>query len=687
MTRWTWKTAPKAETGPSRSGLRPADDSAQVAEKKVSAATPSPHATIPTSKLRRFVWIAVTAALLIGVAAGVGLFFKRPTRTLTDKDTVVLADFNNKTGDPVFDDTLKQALAVGLGQSPFLNILSDRRVRAVLGEMNRPMGERLTEDAAREVCQRAGSKAVISGSISSLGTEYVVGLNAINCATGDSLAREQVQAAGKEKVLDALGSAATKLREELGESLPSVQKFDVPLDQAMTPSLEALKAFSLGRQQQSDAASIPLFEQAIQLDPNFAAAYSRLGVVYSNLGQPTRAKEYTAKAFELRDHATERDRLYIAAVYYMYGTGELEKAIRTYQLWVQSYPRDFIAYANLAVPYANVGQYEKAVEATQESLKLRPDSVASYENLAGSYLALNKFTEMQETVQQAFSRKLDAEFLHTNLYSLAFLQGDTAAMNQQTSWFEGKAEVENEILGLESNTEAYFGRLDKARELTKRTIASAERGQNKEAAARWAAEAALREALFGNYPAAREQANEALGLGLGSRDAQSEAALSIAMAGDPTRASSLADDLNKRFPLDTLTQSVWLPAIRGQLDLNRRSPSEAIELLQAAVPFELGQTTFRSCVYPIYLRGKAYLASGQGAAAATEFQKILDHGGLVQNCPTSALAHLGLARAYAAQKDTVKALAAYQDFITLWKDADPNIPILQQAKTEYSKLK
>jgi tetratricopeptide (TPR) repeat protein len=383
-------------------------------------------------KSRRSIWIAVAAVLAIGLGVGAWLFFKRPARTLTDKDMIVLADFANKMGDAVFDDTLKQALAVGLGQSPFLDVVSDGRARATLGQMNRAPAERLTEEIAREVCQRTGSKAVVSGSIASLGNEYVVGLNAINCATGDWLAREQVQAAGKEKVLDALGSAAAKLREELGESLPSVQKFDVPLDQATTSSLEALKAFSLGRNA-SDAASIPLFEQAIQPDPNFAAAYSRLGVEYRNLGQPARASEYLTKAFELRDHATERDKLYIASQYYVGVTGELEKAIQTYQLWVQSYSRDWIAYANLSIPYSSLGWYEKAEEATRESLKIHPENVASYENLAEFYLALNRFPEARDIANQAFARKLDDQYLHTNLYLLGFLQGDSAAMAQQVA--------------------------------------------------------------------------------------------------------------------------------------------------------------------------------------------------------------------------------------------------------------
>ncbi len=445
---------------------------------------------------------------------------------------------------------------------------------------------------------------------------------------------------------------------------------------------------SLGRKQ-SSAAAIPYYQRAIELDPNFAAAYARLGVACRNLGQTARAKEYVTKAFELREHASERDKLHITSSYYLDGTGELEKAIQTFRLWVQSYPRDWLPYLNLGATYGNVGQYEKAMEVTRESLKLYPENVTAYENLGGFYLPLNRFPEVQDTTNQAFARKLDEEILHTNLYGLAFVQGDSAAMAKQAAWFEGKAEVENEILGVESNTEAYYGRLDKARGLTRRAVASAESAQNKESAASWSAEAALREAMFGNIAAARELAGAALNLAPGSRDAECEAALALAMAGDVTRAKAVSEDLNKRFPLDTLTQTVWLPTVRGQLEINERAPAPAVELLQSAAPYEFGQNVIQlnySCIYPVYIRGQAYLAGGQGAAAAAEFQKILDHRGLVQNCPTAALAHLGLARAYAVQKDTVKARAAYRDFLTLWKDADSEISILKAAKAENLRL-
>jgi len=661
----------------------------QIGASAVAVASAPAALAVEQSKSRRYIWIAAAAIVAIGLGVGGWLYFKRPAKTLTEKDRIILADFTNKTGDPVFDDTLRQALAVGLGQSPFLNVLSDGRVRATMREMNRPAGEKLTEDVAREVCQRTASKAVIGGSISTLGNEYVVGLNAINCTTGDSLARQQVQAAGKEKVLDALGSASAKLRGELGESLPSVQRFDVPLDQATTSSLEALKAYSLGRKK-SSAEAIPYYENAIALDPNFAAAYTRLGVMYRNLGEPAKAKQYITKAFQLSEHVSERDKLYIASSYYLFGTGEMEKAMRTYQMWVQSYPRDWLPLLNLGVAYGVVGQYQQATDVTVQSLKLYPENVTAYENLAGFYLAMGRFPAALDTSNQAFARKLDEEVLHTNLYGLAFVQGDSAAMAQQAAWFNGKADVENEVLGLESNTEAYFGKADKARELTRQAVASAQGAHNKEMAAFWSGEAAIWEALFGNYAAARELADAALSIAPESPEARSQAALALAIAGDASRSQSLADKLNQDFPLFTVVQSNWLPTIRGQLNINRKAAPSAIEGLEAAAPYELGQGFGQinySCLYPAYIRGQAYLAGGQGPAAAAEFQKILDHRGLVQNCPTGALAHLGLARAYALQKNTDKAKAAYQDFLTLWKDADPEIPVLKQATGQFAALK
>jgi serine/threonine protein kinase/tetratricopeptide (TPR) repeat protein len=647
-------------------------------------------------------WIvgAVTVVLIAVVA---GYFSLHHPAKLTDKDTVVLADFANTTGDPVFDDTLKTALSVSLNQSPFLNVLSENKVAANLKLMSRPAGTKLTPDVARELCQRANSKAYIAGSIASLGSQYVLGLKAVNCQSGDPLAQEQVTAAAKEKVLVGLDEAASKLRGELGESLSTVQKFDVPLEQATTSSLEALKAYSLGARaahEKGAAAALPRHQRAIQLDPNFAMGYEAVGHDYYSLGELGRASEYYTKAFELREHASERERLAITAAYYQNVTGEREKAAQTYQEEVESYPRDYRAHNSLGLVYIEQGQWEKAAEAYRESLRLAPDSVAPYENLANSLLALQGFDEARQMIQQAQARKADDFVAHNALYALAFLGSDSAAMAEQQQWFSGQPDLEHAGLSLASDTEAYAGHLGKARELTKRSRDSAIRADSKENGAIRLENAALREAAFGNAAEAKQAAAEGLKLVPTSQSVEDEAALAFAMAGDMARAESLAQDLNKRYPLDTQMRSLWLPAIRAQLALNRKNPADALNALQAAAPpIELGNIEFLanlSCLYPTYVRGEAYLAEGQGNAAATEFQKILEHSGIVWNCWTGALAHLGVARANALQSRTsqgadadaarVRALAAYKDFLTLWKDADPDIPILKEAKAEYANL-
>jgi len=501
-----------------------------------------------------------------------------------------------------------------------------------------------------------------------------------------------VTAAGKEQVLPALGQAAAKLRNEVGESLSSVQKFDVPLSQATTNSLEALKSYTLSRKvtrEKGDVEAIPFNKRAIELDPNFAQAYSNLGISYSNLNQPRLAADNLKKAFDLRDRVTEREKFHITANYYGLVTGELEKANQAYELWRQVYPRDDVAYTNLGSDYMILGQYEKAATETREALRLEPTNVVGYENLGEIYLALNRFDEARTTTEEAQGRKLEGIPLHVNLYALAFLKGDGAAMKQQADWAIGKPSAEDWMFSVESDTEAWSGRLGKARELSRQAVESASRSDEKEPAALWQANAAIREALFGNVEAARQNAAAAITLAPGSHDAEAQAALAYALAGDAAHAQSLADDLAKRFPQDTVVQSVWLPTIRAQIETGRKNAARSIELLQAAASYELGMLSggaANSCLYPVYVRAEAYLSAQQGQLAAAEFQKILDHRGLVSNCATSTLAHLGLARAYALQGDTAKARAAYQDFFALWKDADPDIPILKEAKAEYAKL-
>jgi serine/threonine protein kinase/Flp pilus assembly protein TadD len=637
-------------------------------------------------------WVLI-AALLIAAGAGTLYYRSRRPKALTERDTIVLADFANSTSDPVFDDTLKQTLSVALRQSPFLNVVSGGKVGATLKLMTRPEDTPLTPEVAREVCQRAGSKAYIAGQIAPLGDRYVIGLNAVNCRSGDTLALQQVTAASKEKVLDTLGDAAARLRGELGESLATVQKFDVPLSQATTSSLEALKAFSLGTRagmQKSTTQSIAYYQRAVELDPNFAAAYRGLANSYASLAELGRASEYQGKAFEFRSHSSEREKLAIAADYYRFVTGELDKSAQTYQEWIENYPRDDAAYSALGIAYASLAQYDKATEAHRENLRLAPDVGAPYMNLGNCQLALQRFDEARQTAKAALGQNFDDYILRNELYALAFLGQDTAAMEEQAAWFRTQPDSEHFGLALESDTHAYSGHQSKARDLARQAMESAVRNDSKENAAIWQDNQALREAAFGNMAEARSNAEAALKLESGSQSAQLEAALALAMAGENGRAESLARDLDHRFPLDTQVQSLWLPAIQAQLELNRKNPAAAIDRLEASSRIDLGQIQFInniSCLYSVYIRGQAYLATGKGNEAAAEFQRIVDHSGIVWNCWTGALAHLGLARAYALSGDNAKAQAAYQHFLTLWKDADANVPVLREAKAEYAKLK
>ena len=640
-------------------------------------------------KSTRFPWAAVTGAtiVIVGLSVGGWLFFSRKAHALTDKDTIVLADFTNTTGDTVFDGTLRQGLAVQLEQSPFLSLVSDERIQQTLRLMGQPPDAVLTPEVARDLCQRVGSKAYIGGSITNLGQDYVIGLQAVNCATGDSLAQDQMQAIGKEKVLDALGRGATKLREKLGESLGSIQKFDAPVEQATTPLLEALQAYNMGYKALTNgefAAAVPLAQRAIRLDQNFAMAYALLGDDYSNLGESILAAENYVKAYELRDRVSERERFYIEADYYQDVTSDLEKARQINQLWAQTYPRDYLPSVNLCSIYGNVGQYDKALVEARESLRLGPANGYIYASLVTAYMNLNRLQEAQATADEALAKNIDSALLHITLYQLAFLKNDAAGMAQQVAWSAGKPGVEDVLLASEANTVAFSGRLAKAREFSRRAVSAAKRAEEKEVAASNEAGTAMMEALFGNAAQARERAAAGLALSTG-RDVQYGAALALALVGDATRAQALTDDLAKRFPEDTIVRFIYLPTLHAQLALNHNNTSKAIETLQAAIPYELGSIGYGT-LYPVFVRGEVYLAAHHGSEAAVEFQKFLDYRGIVVNQPIGALAHLGLARAYVLQGDTAKARAAYQDFLTLWTDADPDIPILLAAKSEYAKL-
>jgi len=670
-----------------------------VTEEKEQLRLPASRRSWPTTGTMGMGVLLLVIVILGGIGYVVHLRF---ARRLTVKDTVVLADFANKTGDPVFDDTLKTALSVALHQSPFLGVLSDNKVAATLKLMSRPDGTRLTPDVVRDVCQRAGSKAYIAGSIASLGSQYVLELDAVNCQSGDTLAQEQATALAKEKVLDALGTAASQLRAELGESLATVQKFDVPLDQATTPSLEALKAYSLAEKAmggKDPSAALPYSQHAIELDPNFAMAYSQVGATYYTLQEPARANEYYAKAFQLRDRVSEGEKLIIAAAYYGYATGQLDKAAQTFDEVNGIYPRSTFAYNELAVIEEQLGQYEKSAEASRALLQLDPDDTFAYTNLANAELALQRFEDAGSIIRQAHHRKMDDYLMRVNLYALTFLESDAGGMAEQQRWFDGQPLYQNYGLALASDTQAYSGQVSKARELTKRAVDSAIRADNKEIAAVYKSNAALQQAAFGDASEAQQSAEEALRMAPASLGVEAEAALAFAMAGGAARAESLAQDLSKRFPLDTQVQSLWLPAIQTQLALGRRSPSLSLNGSESASPIEFGSIPFInnvSCLYSMYVRGEAYLTVGRGTDAAAAFQKIIDHNGIVWNCWTGALARLGLARANALESKTlrgaddraarVRALAAYKDFLILWKDADADIPILKQAKAEYAKL-
>jgi serine/threonine protein kinase/tetratricopeptide (TPR) repeat protein len=659
--------------------------------KGLAAASSGAPAAVAGAGRSKLGWIIVASVIVIAAAIAGYYYTHRPTPKLTEKDTIVVGDFANSTGDPVFDDALKQALSVSLRQSPFLNVLSDERVGATLKLMTRPVNTPLTPDVARELCQRADSKAYIAGSIASLGSQYVVGLKAVNCLNGDTLAQEQATAAGKEKVLDVLGEAAAKLRGQLGESLASVKKFDAPLAQETTPSLEALKAASIARKvegEKGSAAALPVFLHAIDLDPNFATAIEGVGIMYGNVGQPTRGLEYLSKAFALRDRASEREKLHITSMYYMAATGELDRAIETFREWEENYPRDDVAYTNLGTLYATEGKMEQGTEQTREGLRLNPDNVIAAENLLGFLVSLGHFDEARQVYQQTIARKLDDDTLHNVLYGVEFIARNPKGMAEQVAWFEGRPELQHEILALESNTESYYGHVAKAREVTRRAIEAALRADNKESGALWHLDSAWREAAFGNLEEAKREVVASLALAPNSRDVQQQAALILARIGDTGKARSLAEELAKRYPLHTMVQSYWLPTIQAQIALSVKDAAGAITQLRNTANLEFGLAVGNansSCLYPTYLRGEAYLAAGQEGAAA-EFQKIIDHPGLVWNCATGALAHLELGRAYVLAGDKAKTRAAYQDFLTLWKDADPDVPVLKEAKAEFAKL-
>ncbi|HET9803015.1 MAG TPA: tetratricopeptide repeat protein [Candidatus Acidoferrum sp.] len=643
-----------------------------------------------TSK-RRFIAGTVTAVVILSVVATV-FFLRTPkVHALTEKDTVVLADFDNSTNDPVFDDTMKEALTVEIEQSPFFNTLSEQKIRETLQLMGQPADQRLTKDLARQVCIRAGCKAILDGRISKGDTEYVVALSASNCTSGESLARGLTRAANKDAILDALGKNADALRSKLGESLTSIRKYDTPLEQATTPSLDALNAFTLATKMQrekGDAASIVHYKRAIDLDSNFALAYSGLATAYSHLGLVNAAGENARKAYDLRGHVSEREKLRIAAFYHTYVTGNVSEAINAYELWSQSYPRDSLPHAGLANLFGALGQYDKGIAESRTALDLDPDASVNYSDLAGNYSALGQRPQAKQVLDQA-SQKVDSTVLRLTRYQFAFLEHDSATMAAQVAWAAHKP-GEGLLLSADSDTAAYFGRLRKARALSQRAAEASDRSDMAESTAVWEGNAALREADFGNREAAIRGAEAAAARSNG-KQVWALAALTFARAGDAARAERLAQKLQQNYPDDTLLRYYWLPVVRASLALNRGDGKAAIALLQDAAPYDLASPFPVTAspignMYSVYLRGLAYLQAGDANAAAAEFRKVVEQKGVVMNGWVGPLSQAELARALAQQGDTAKARSAYEDFFALWKDADPDIPILKQFRADSATL-
>ena len=633
---------------------------------------------------RKIVVAVAVVALAVGITGGL-LWRARQARRLTEKDTIVLGDFANSTGDAVFDGTLREGLSVELEQSPFLSLVSEEGIHQTLRMMGQPTNVRLTPQIAREVCQRTNSTAALDGSIALIGTRYNLILKAVNCVNGELLASTEAQASDKSHVLDALGKAASEMRRKLGESLNTAQKFNTPLQQATTPSLEALQAYNLGLNTDDDAAAFAFFQRATQLDPNFAMAYWALSGATPDSAL---SAESARKAFELRAGLSEREKLHIEADYYWNGTGDLVKARRSAEVGAETYPRDPDFHLSLRMYTVALGQYEASLKESLEMLRLYPPNSLNYKVLALAYLYLNRVEEAETTCKEAHAKGLDSRFALVH-YGIAFYRGDTSEAARQAARAAGNAADEEMLLALEADTAAYFGHLEKAREFSRQATDSAGRGGEKERAATYHAASVLREALLGNADKAGQQAILAKGRRSG-RDVDYGLALAMAYAGKAGQAQTLVDNLGKRFPEDTVVQFNYLPTLRAKLELLHAKPQEALVILGAASPYELGLPAFDYYnwpnLYPVYVRGEAYLAAHQGKEAAREFQKILDHRGIVLNEPIGALAHLQLGRAYAMQGDTVRSRTAYQDFLALWRDADPDIPVLKQAKAEYAKV-
>jgi eukaryotic-like serine/threonine-protein kinase len=623
--------------------------------------------------------IALVVLAVLGMA--MTIFMRRTRAVMSEKDAILVTDFVNTTADPVFDGTLKKALAVDLEQSPYLNVFPEQKVRQTLQFMGRPPDERITGDVGREICQRAGIRAMLNGSIASLGSQYVITLEAVNAGTGESLAREEVQTGSKESVLNSLHQAGSSLRKKLGESLASVQKYDKPLSEATTSSLEALKAFTLGdsrHQMFNELAALPLYQRAVELDPNFAMAYARMGTAYNNLGQSELSEKNREKAFELRERASEHEKLYIMSHYYV-DSGQLEKGITALELYKQTYPRDSIPFNNLAAVYNQMGQYENALDNARQSVQLEPDSASGYSNIGFAYSGLNRLDEAKATFKQALEHKAGAAIAHSSLAIIAWLQGDNSARERELDAMKDDPQGEYQITGLRGGMAAYAGQLKVGREFGQKQRQAAERLGFKEAAANEYTQEAFTEATFQNKAHALDDVAQALKLSQ-SPGVVLGCAIALAMTGEDARAAKLADEVAQKRPFDTLVQFVEEPLVKAQIELNRGSPGKAIDLLDSALVYARANSGV------LYVRGNAFLKAGRGSDAVQAFQRLLDMKNVIMVDPVMPLAKVGLARAYVMAGDKARARVAYQDFLAAWKDADPDVPVLRAVKAEYGKL-
>jgi eukaryotic-like serine/threonine-protein kinase len=655
----------------------------------IAAATHS-RVQIDVTETRPWKWIALAAVIVLALAAGLWRMLSHRPAVLSAKDTVVLADFANSTGDAVFDETLRQGLSIQLRQSPYLSLISDQRISHTLRLMGHTADARLTPELARQVCERTGSTAVLDGSITPLGSQYVLALRAKSCRTGEVLDQEQVQAAKKEDVLNAMSQIASHFRNRVGESLTTIQEHNTPLAEATTPSLEALEAYSAGWKLHTTSgamAALPLLKRAVEIDPNFALAQATLGREYGDFDESDLSAEHTTKAWQLRDHASDREKFYITATYEGLATGNLEKARQNDEAWAQTYPRDPVPHSMVAgFPSKALGRYQPALAETRKAIELDPDFAIAYYNLAVLNVYLGRIEEAEEVLRRAQGRGLEIDEFIMLEHDIAFLKGDPAAMERAVARARERSGGDTWISNKEAFALAYAGHLQKAKMLTQRAVDQAMQVAQPERAGLWQAGGALREAFFGDAPQARAGATITL-QHANNREVEYGAALALAISGDSSRAQELADDLERRFPEDTVVRGSYVPVLQARIALNQGDPSKAIEILQVSAPYELGVSRLLfGALYPVYVRGEAHLAAHQGAEAAIEFQKILDHRGVVGSDPIGALAHLQLGRAYTLAGDKIKAKAAYQDFLTLWKDADPDIPIFREAKQEYARL-